>query len=297
MKSRALFSSVVALAGTSAIAQPLTGMPPPAAAPPRDKVFTKSEPFNIVVSESSNSTVVGWILGACHAGAGIEGLCVSNDSPSPPSTTFTHNTTGDSEPIAGPLIWELPTKLNGMPTTLPSSMSLSYVAWSDVAIPMFKPGYSDTPIGFDEDDKMFLVAYGDDGVHEPDDQTKAIRVDEARKMYNWYVCWTYIGSYYYHALTWSTSHPPQNPTCNAANVTRKFLEPSLEPEESEESFLHAKPEPLEDNDLVEPSEVVQESDEAADAAKPTEAEEDKAAEEDKKTVATEDKETETAEEN
>ncbi|KLU87402.1 hypothetical protein MAPG_06402 [Magnaporthiopsis poae ATCC 64411] len=280
MKAQSLVSAVVALAGTSAFAQPLTGGPPGAATnPPANKVFTKSGPFNLIVSESSNSTVVGWLLGACHAGAGTEGLCVYNDGPSPPSSTFSHNTSDDSEPVSGPLVWELPTKLNGMPTTLPSSMSLSYTAWSDIAVPLFRPGYSKTPIGFDEEDKMFLVAYGDDGVHDPQDQLKAIRVEEARKMYNWYVCWTYIGSYYYHALTWSTSHPPQNPTCNAANVTRKFLESSSDPKESDESSLRAKPEPLEDNDLVEPSEaVVEPEDVVVDAAKATEAGEDKTTE-------------------
>lgn len=94
-----------------------------------------------------------------------------------------------------------------------------------------------------------------------------------------YVCWTYIGSYYYHALTWSASHPPQNPTCNAANVTRKFLESSSDPKESDESSLRAKPEPLEDNDLVEPSEaVVEPEDVMVDAAKATEAGEDKTTE-------------------
>lgn len=204
MKAQSLVLAVVALAGTSAFAQPPGAGGPPGAAtrPPPNKVFTKSEPFNLIVSESSNSTVVGWLLGACHAGAGIEGLCAYNDGPSPPSSTFSHNTTDDREPVSGPLIWELPTKLNGMPTTLPSSMSLSYTAWSDIAIPMFKPGYSNTPIGFDEEDKMFLVAYGDDGVHDPEDQLKALRVDEARKMYNWYV----VGLSLFSCLPFSHPH-------------------------------------------------------------------------------------------
>jgi len=60
----------------------------------------QSKPFNLVLS-SSNKTLNGALLGACHEGAAIEGLCVDLGTPSPASyyNQYTFNTTAGATPV------------------------------------------------------------------------------------------------------------------------------------------------------------------------------------------------------
>ncbi len=61
---------------------------------------SQSKPFNLVLS-SSNKTLNGGLLGACHEGAAIEGLCVDVGAkdPSAPYNQYTFNTTAGATPV------------------------------------------------------------------------------------------------------------------------------------------------------------------------------------------------------
>lgn len=68
-----------------------------------------SKPFDLVI-ESSNNTLNGQKLSACHSGAAIESLCLAGN---PGSQYYMNTTKGQEAPIkgttpSGTLIWNLP---------------------------------------------------------------------------------------------------------------------------------------------------------------------------------------------
>jgi hypothetical protein len=60
----------------------------------------QSKPFNLVLS-SSNKTLDGALLGACHEGAAIEGLCFFSGpkNASASYNQYTFNTTSGATPV------------------------------------------------------------------------------------------------------------------------------------------------------------------------------------------------------
>jgi hypothetical protein len=63
----------------------------------------QSAPFNLVLS-SSNTTLNGALLGACHEGAAIEGLCLnigSNSAAPYNQYTFNYTTQQTPDPVLG----------------------------------------------------------------------------------------------------------------------------------------------------------------------------------------------------
>lgn len=73
----------------------------------------QSKPFKLVLS-STNKDIDGKILDACHSGAAIEGLCLSNSTTSDQYSQYYFNTTaGVASPVqgyepSGKLVWNLP---------------------------------------------------------------------------------------------------------------------------------------------------------------------------------------------
>jgi len=177
----------------------------------------ESAPFKLIII-SPNSTINGTSLTACHEGAAIEGLCSTqtmglSDSP---GSLFNHNTTTGqtvNATIGGP--GTLTYELAGANFNISEPMSLSFNPTSNVAVPLFIPGYDITSVAFDKDEKMNIQGYVDDTV----DPAKY----EVQAYYRWYVCITYTG-YTYSTLTWVTGPgAPQNPTCQKVDVKRVFI--------------------------------------------------------------------------
>lgn len=179
--------------------------------------YNTSAPFTLKL-ESDNEDINGQFLGACHAGAAIEQLCLSGTDGTPVNyNTFTLNvTSGSTDFETGPLVWIL----QGADFNLSSGLSFSQNLHSNVAVPSFTPSPSYDYVGFDADNKLFIysAAYdestfvaGEYPVGQP-----------AVPQYQWYACYTYTG-YYYHALAWATTGDPINPTCEEVNVTRTFV--------------------------------------------------------------------------
>lgn len=118
--------------------------------------FNTSDPFVLKVT-GSTANVTGQYLGACHAGAAIEQLCLSGtDVLTDNYGTFTLNVStragGDYE--TGPLVWELP--LGSI--NVSEGLQLSQTLYSNLAIPLFEPSTSYDYVGFDEDDKLFIYS-------------------------------------------------------------------------------------------------------------------------------------------
>lgn len=163
-------------------------------------------------------------LYSCHSGAAIEQLCTSKDAPSKFTSYYLNTTAGNTISTGqafGTLIWDLP--LGGDNTTefAPSSYSFYFSATSNVASGAFSPGssYSTAAVGF-KDDLMFIADYVDDTKFGPERPSSFAFTP----YFNWQVCNTYFGGYYYQALAWKTSGAKsQNPTCKPVSVRRTFV--------------------------------------------------------------------------
>ncbi|KAJ5921119.1 hypothetical protein N7466_009445 [Penicillium verhagenii] len=178
----------------------------------------QSNPFHLVITQAAKKSLNGEQLSGCHSGAGIESLCLAGQ----PSGHFYFNTTkGEEAPIKGDglpgvLIFNLP--YNG---DLIESEPMSFYSdpSTNVAMPMFEPGYNEQEVSFNGDQLMGIYSYLNDAVTPPTGET-------VRSLKNWYVCETYYEGYTYMTLNWvlgNGSQKPQNPSCVKVEVQRKFL--------------------------------------------------------------------------
>ncbi|KAL9115817.1 MAG: hypothetical protein Q9227_000185 [Pyrenula ochraceoflavens] len=179
-----------------------------------------SAPFNLVLLSSTNTTLNGSSLAACHTGAAIESLCVTGGAVSPGSDTFTLNTSA-SAPSPPPAIGNpgyLIYVLQGSNFNESEPLSLYIDPASNVALPLFEPGVESTTyaVAFDEKGLLNIQSYVDDTTSPPTLQTKAY--------YRWYACQTYFLGYQYLNLAFVLGEAePQNPTCQKVDVTRVFV--------------------------------------------------------------------------
>lgn len=184
-----------------------------------------SAPFNLVLS-SENSTINGTTLSACHTGAALESLCLSQgggvSNPTPlPAVQFNFNTSSDPyTPNAtlgtpGILTWTLQT------TTIdvPSSVYFNYDPTTDSAVPILRPGQEEPQIlAFDDQNRLNVQGYVD-WTANPPNSTGAVEA-----YYRWYACQTYYAGYSYRTLAWGLgARKPENPTCVKVGVTRVFV--------------------------------------------------------------------------
>lgn len=188
-----------------------------------------------LVAVSDNPKVNGTYFYACHEGAAIEALCVGGKKPdkNPAVDTYRLNNTA-SMPNQGVLSWLLvgsdfkgssyfhpPTtvfqaKEDFVPVSEP--MSLYASPSTNVALPLFQPGYDTQYVGFDKEDKLYISYYIDDTVTPP-------KTGKSKKLYNWYTCETYYTGYTYTTLAWVfglEGAEPQNPSCEGVEVVRVF---------------------------------------------------------------------------
>ncbi|KAF1737874.1 hypothetical protein CRV24_003504 [Beauveria bassiana] len=165
----------------------------------------QSEPFNIQL-KSYDTGVNGNYIGACHSGAAIENLCLTNRP-----VTMHLNSTRGQDPNNGLLTWLLPSNL-----PVDSAMRLIPDPSTNVAQAVFFPG----PVNGQQvrfiDDELFLVS-------SIDDTKDPIEVDVPKPIANWYICNTYFTGYRYKTLSWVYGKAgPQNPTCVKVSVRRNF---------------------------------------------------------------------------
>jgi hypothetical protein len=180
-----------------------------------------SAPFFLVVTSEDGG--VNDTLSACHVGAAIESLCLSNagvgDSPEPlDGAHFQFNTSIYSqapEPnfgVPGILTWWL----NTTDIDVPSSASFILNPTSNLAGITLSPGSgSDTTVlAFNSQDELTLQYYvaGENFT------------GSYQEFYRWYACDTTYASYTYNNLAWGLgAGKPDNPSCVSVNVTRVFV--------------------------------------------------------------------------
>jgi hypothetical protein len=177
----------------------------------------QSAPFNLVVT-SSNTTINGSWLIACHEGAAEEGLCVgaavAGDTPS--VYNFNYSSSEYVDPAIG-TVGILTYLLIGGNFNVSSPMQLAYNPASNVAVPLLLTGPTYQEVVLDAQNNLAIPGYIDDRVVPTSDPYSA------QLYYRWYVCTTYEG-YTYQTLAWTLGdEPPQNPTCQKVNVVAVYI--------------------------------------------------------------------------
>ncbi|KAG5949817.1 hypothetical protein E4U53_005731 [Claviceps sorghi] len=168
--------------------------------------YNRSKPFNLVI-ESSDKELNGQAFQACHTGAAIESICLIKDS----KATFYLETSEGRPDTEGVLEWVLQSR-----PPIPSFMSFFIDPASNVALPLFEPGYG-RQVGFDEKSELYIASSVDDTKLPP-------KATPLRAVKSWYVCDTYFEGYSYKTLAWVLGiGKPQNPSCVKVQVKRKFI--------------------------------------------------------------------------
>lgn len=185
-----------------------------------------SEPFQLLLTSADGS--INDTVSACHTGAALESLCLSNSNstskPDPtPYSTFNFNTSIYSLPpqdspelgVSGILTWFLPVSNLGL---IPSSVYFNYDPSTDSAVPILQTG-DDRPqlLAFNDNDELIVQSYIDWAANPP-------KSTDTYGLKRWYACTTYFAAYQYENLVWGMGpNKPENPTCVAVNVKRVFV--------------------------------------------------------------------------
>ncbi|KAF2036728.1 hypothetical protein EK21DRAFT_106045 [Setomelanomma holmii] len=185
-----------------------------------------SKPFQLVLTSADGS--ISDTVSACHTGAGLESLCLSNSNttskPAPTNyDTFNFNSSIYSQAptnhtdlgVPGILTWFLPTANAG---NVPSSVYFNYDPSTDSAVPIMISG-SDRPqaLAFNDQDELIVQSYVDWTADPP-------KAGDVVGLKRWYACQTYFAGYQYENLVWGLGdHEPENPTCVAVDVKRVFI--------------------------------------------------------------------------
>ncbi|KAI0438993.1 hypothetical protein F4803DRAFT_568966 [Xylaria telfairii] len=96
------------------------------------------------------------------------------------------------------------------------AMSLQYSAGSNVAFALTGAGAA-TSTGFDKKNKTFVNLYFDDSTFVPG---QAPDLNGSYDFYNWAICWQFFGRVYMPSLSWITSGPSHNPTCERVDLIK-----------------------------------------------------------------------------
>ncbi|KAL7623817.1 hypothetical protein AAE478_005372 [Parahypoxylon ruwenzoriense] len=182
----------------------------------------QSAPFNLVLS-STNKTLDGLKLAACHSGAAVESLCLDDSVRKPEFQTFFFN--GSAEPPSEPAY--LPSGLltwtftgGSPPLTSSTALAFLYNEASNLAFPLIWPGDNSQPVSFTDDELLAVAAAVNDAVSPPRPYENSATYLTDR----WAICKTYWQGYGYVALQYVLGNrEPQNPSCQSVTVKRVWL--------------------------------------------------------------------------
>lgn len=162
-------------------------------------------------------------LGACHAGAAIEGLCYTGGTLDSLGQYehYSLNATYENA-TQGLLVWELPLSgENDTTTYIPSALTLGPNYGSNVAVPLFIPGTESNAgllyVNVYPNGTLYLQGGVNDTANTA---TQPIPATYFGDLTNWVLCNQMTGGYYYYSIGWvSGVGPAQNPTCQPVDLT------------------------------------------------------------------------------
>ncbi|KAI0019710.1 hypothetical protein F4780DRAFT_780204 [Xylariomycetidae sp. FL0641] len=185
-------------------------------------------PFKIHITGKTNSSIDGYAQ-ACHASAAAEGLCYEPPANAIPPTSyeFYFNRSLDEHGDAvstGAISWILQVQNDANETlSLPSFLELALSPWSNVAVARIPPPTTDAgfPLSYFADNHTFYFATTmDDATWTEDDQY----LDPPSILTNFYLCWQWVDFNWYQSISWVTSLPPHNPTCQPVQLSWEMIE-------------------------------------------------------------------------
>lgn len=179
-----------------------------------------------VKGQAKNSTIDGY-LHTVDLGTGFLQKPIQYEPISAPplgneTYQFWFNYTGNSQSMGtelGIIITDPKTASNADASFHGKAMSLMYSPGSNVAFPLVGAGAANT-IGFDATNKTFIDIIFNDATFVPN-QTPSF--DQSYDFYNWAICWQFFGRVYMPTLSWITSGPSHNPTCERIDLIREAL--------------------------------------------------------------------------
>ncbi|KAI1444343.1 hypothetical protein F5Y02DRAFT_390483 [Annulohypoxylon stygium] len=183
----------------------------------------QSAPFNLVL-ESSNTTLNGQKLAACHSGAAVESLCLDTSVSTPEFQTFFFNGSAQAPTTPGFLPSGLITWTftgGSPPFTSNTAMQFFYNAASNLAFPLIWPTADNaSPVAITDDGLLAVGANTNDAVVPP----KPFDNDIEYLTDRWAICVTYWQGYGYTALQYVLGDKePQNPSCQLVKVKRVYV--------------------------------------------------------------------------
>ncbi|XXG97883.1 hypothetical protein Hte_004197 [Hypoxylon texense] len=185
-------------------------------------------PYALRIVGKDNAEING-VAGACHAGAGIEGLCYADDASLPPTAAqFYYNYTSynseTGEPTQPGLLTYLLTagSTNGT-ITVPSAMQLDLTSWgSNVYTALILPGLTGgTSVYQFENGTLYMYGGYDDSSFN---ETYPTPIPTLGNLTNFHLCYQFTGGYYYRSISWITTPPAHNPSCEPVQLS--FVETS-----------------------------------------------------------------------
>ncbi|OTB04234.1 hypothetical protein M426DRAFT_321083 [Hypoxylon sp. CI-4A] len=186
----------------------------------------QSAPFALVL-QSSNASLNGLKLSACHSGAAVESFCLDESVHTPAFQTFFFNGSASPPPSgtnpgflpSGLITW---TFTGGTPEfTQSTAMAFMYNAASNLAFPLIWPADADAQeVSFTDDGLLAVGANIDDTLAQPEPFDNYVTYLTDR----WAICRTYWQGYQYVALQYVLGvREPQNPSCQLVAVKREWV--------------------------------------------------------------------------
>ncbi|KAI1382851.1 uncharacterized protein F4822DRAFT_98686 [Hypoxylon trugodes] len=185
-------------------------------------------PYALHITGKSNSSIDGYAA-ACHAGAGIEGLCyAAGTAPVAGSVTeFYYNYTSYNPDTGAPsqpgwITYLLTAGSNNGTITIPSALQFQPSFSSNVLLGLIFPGVEDgTAVYYHPDNGTLYINGGyDDSTFNA---TYPNPVPTYGNLTNFHLCYQFTGGYYYQSIAWVSTQPPHNPSCEPVDLAIEEL--------------------------------------------------------------------------
>ncbi|KAI1780280.1 hypothetical protein F4818DRAFT_395213 [Hypoxylon cercidicola] len=185
--------------------------------------FNATGPYALQITGQENSDINGYAA-ACHAGAGIEALCYASGSSLPPSVTqFYYNYTSYNSETGVPsqpgmLTYLLTAGGTNGTITVPSALQLDLTSWgSNVYSAQIFPGLEGgTSLYQFENGTLYMNGGYDDSSFN---STYPTPIPTLGNLTNFHLCYQFTGGYYYRSISWVTTPPSHNPSCEPVQLT------------------------------------------------------------------------------
>ncbi|KAI2601813.1 hypothetical protein GGR54DRAFT_634490 [Hypoxylon sp. NC1633] len=183
-------------------------------------------PYALHITGKANSSIDGYAA-ACHAGAGIEALCYASGAISSAVTEFYFNYTSYNPDTGAPsqpgwITYLLKAGSTNGTITVPSSLRFYPSFGSNVMSGLIYPSVDDgTSVYFYPENGTLYVNGGYDDSRF--NTTYPVPAPSLGNLTQFHLCYQFVGGYYYNSISWVSTQPPHNPSCQPVDLTLEEL--------------------------------------------------------------------------